>query len=443
MLREYLGPILTDACFVENNCHPQTEYWETLLNLIEAAQLFSRSKIDEAKHNASRNSNARSETHSTRTSTMEATATGRTCSWQTAVSEQSFSRTSTDDTVSFSESNSRRTAVVTEDGFDKSTRKTVGNGSTSFTHHLRDEQHLNENDLVTGSYARNNSGGTAPLLPYEGGDLVPPFIDLDLTPPFFDAPITDNNPRYNIPFGAVCPPPDPNDPRCVRPTIPSIGHGFTRAIKVNVGITVPIPGIGAAGINFTIGYRDGLNERMFYTRFCTSISGLEQEAGRDESNTTHIERDTDIATSRETSTVTHLVRRVGTSTRRGLATTDMQEQQRGYADGVASNSSERNGHGIGHTQQRREALTVGRSQTTRTGGSHGQSLDTANKYGQIGQHLAEMHTRITAQIAMLTRQVTAVPAGGHMGPTLAANPYPVSRCFTPLCRVRGFCSCGC
>ena len=286
-------------------------------------------------------------------------------------------------------------------------------------------------------------GGTSPLLPYEGGDLVPPFIDLDLTPPFFDAPITDNEPRYNIPFGAVCPPPDPDDPRCVRPTIPSIGHGFTRAIKVSVGITVPIPGVGAAGINFTLGYRDGLNERVFYTRFCTSIEEDMVHRVDDVHQSTHEQRDTDIATSRETSTQIHLVRRVGTSIRRGIATTDAEERQRGYADGVAANSAQRDGHGVGHTQQRREALTVGNSTTIKNATSHAQSLDTANKYGQISQHLAQLHIRIMTQIETLARQLSASFSGGHMDPILAATPYPVSRCFTPRCRVQGYCSCAC
>jgi hypothetical protein len=411
--------------------------------LIEAAQLFSRSQIDTSKHNASHSASSRSTTASNRTSTSENTATGRTCSWQTAVSEQSFSRTSTDDTVAFSESNSRRFAQIKEDGFDKSTRKTVGNGSTSFNHHTRDNSRQRENDLTTDAYSRTVGGGTANLLPYEGGDLVPPFIDLDLAPPFFDAPITDNNPRYNIPFGAVCPPPDPNDPRCVRPTIPSIGHGFSRDIKVHVGITVPIPGIGVAGINFEIGYRDGLNERVFYTRFCTNIFRHEDHNAEDLHTSDHTQLDTDVATSRETSTQLHFVRRVGTSTRRGVATTDAEEQQRGYANGVANNNSQRDGTGFGHTQQRREALTSGRSEHLRNATSHTESLDTANKYGQIAQHLAELHDRIFEQIKVLMASVVAVPFGGHMGPVLAANPYPVSRCFTPRCRVQGYCSCGC
>ena len=437
VLREYLLGILEDDC-VPLACPPQLEYWETLLDLIEAAQLFSRSRIDESRHNASSMAKSTSTTVSTRTSTAENTATGRNCSWQTAVSEQSFSRTSTDDTVAFSESNSQRFAQSKEDGFDKSTRSTVGNGSTSFSHHTREERDQREVENINETYSQTTVGGTSPLLPYEGGDLVPPFIDLDLAPPFFDAPIVDNNPRYNIPFGAVCPPPDPDDPRCVRPTIPSIGHGFTRDIKVRVGISVLV-----FSITFELGYRDGLNERIFYTRFCTSIIG-DMARRRDDIHTSRFEQlDTDVGTSRETSTQIHLVRRVGSSIRRGTATTDAEERQRGYADGVANNSSERDGTGFGHTQSRREALTTGRSEMVKLATSHSESLDTANKYGQIAQHLAEMHKRILHQIMLLSRQIVATSFGGHMGPVLAAHPYPISRCFTPHCRVQGFCSCGC
>lgn len=449
MLREYLLGILSDECTVLD-CPPQLEYWETLLSLIEAAQLYSRQQVDESRRNSSHTEEVKGETHGLRTSTAENTATGRTCSWQTAISEQSFNRTSTDNTVAFSETNSQRYSQRKEDGFDKSTRNTHGQGSTSYTHHLGDTHTQRENGLQHSFYHKELEGGTGPLEPYEKPFGPGINFDILLEPPFITFQVEDNrpgeHPGYNVPWGAICPefPDEHGNTDCVRPTVTSIGHGWSRDIAVSLAFSIPFPGGPTLiGFNISTKYCDGLNERQFYTRFCTGLFGFSTEEHTDIHSSTWNQNERDTATSRETTTILHLVRKTGSSIRRGTLAIDAEERQIGQARGSAANTSEREGTGFGHTQQRKEALTVENNTLSRLGTSHTQSLSTAHKYGQIGQHLNELHDRILKHIMMLSRQLVAIPVGGHMGPALASMPYSISRCYTPRCKVQGFCSCNC
>lgn len=434
--------VLDEQCVIPVECIPALVYWEGLISAIEAAQLFSRQQIDESRHLASSLTKGNSGTISSRRTTSERTATGKNCSWQTATSEQSFTRTSNDDAVAFQETNSLRTAETTDHGYDKSSRNTTGSASTATSHHMLDRSADGEALLAgdgtrkhTRSDAESQAGGTSDVLPYEL-NLIPPVITLQVTPPFitFSDAGVDYSPRFNIPFGGLCPPPDPNcDPLvrdcCVRPNIPSMGRNFSYSVRAKVAINILV-----FSAQLDIGFGNGISERMFYTRFCANRVMTDAIDGRHASNGQHEQTDNDTSLSRETTALVHLARRVGTSTRRGTATTDAEDRHTGDAIGVASNNSERDGKGFGHAVGRSESLTVGSSVTNGLTTHHAQALDTASKFGQIASHLAELHDRIMKQIIEITRMVTAVPYGAAMN-CAPARRGPCNRCTSS-------CNCG-
>lgn len=405
-------------CQGEIACTDRLRYLYTQLGLIEIAQIYSRNKIDTHTRTAVGQAHETFSALQRRNMDAESTATGRACSWAAAASQQYFTRTSTDDTVAFSESNLLRTALRTEDGFDRSRRSTNGSGfSRSLVTHIVEDRGGNALREGAGRETRNTVrvsqtvGGTSALVPLQN-------VHWDFSISYQENPpaivVGGASGLVEIPKPTqICPDPDPEFPGnvllCTEAFVPSMGQGYHG--KYRFSITAPTFGA------LTLEWDDAFNERQYYHCTGATVDGSTIIVGRQDAlnsaTTTALPQDNATGSS-ESSTTVHYVRKTGTSTRRGTDTIDAEERQRGYADGLAHSDSTRDAKGQASQERRSESLTTAHSE------SHLRKNETVNdeeirrSYGQISTALGQLWKRIWAHIQLLEREIAAVPRAGQM-----------------------------
>lgn len=438
-LRKFLeGEIDFIELCQDQACFPQLRYYYVQLALIEAAQVFARNKIDTATRTAASELQERYTAFSTRLTDAERTATGRSCAWAAATSAQFFNRDSTDNTVGFSEANSLFTAERLENGYDRSYRTTNGHGSHfSRVIHTLDEK--NGERLAPGegleisraSRTSATSGGTDSLLPLYHPTV--PIVTFSASPPFVTFLTPDlGGPLPNFPGNdeVICtdegfdPPPGETDPSCPRSGFPSMGIGYNR--KVNVSISLAAPGF-SLDIRADIG--DGFNVRQYYHCSSSAVRGTSTTTGRDAGLATArtIARPWENFTnSSERSVVVHLVRKEGSSTRRGTQSVDAEETQVARANGLAHSESDRNVKAQAYQQSRAEQLTTQHQESHLTRTETATDDFSSSKFGQIPAQLKQLWDRVWAHITLLERQFAAVPKAAPMACS------PSTACCLPL-----------
>ncbi len=429
----------------DNVCTPRLRYIYTQLAAIEYAQIFSRLQIDTAtrvmQHVITEDYTATGQ----RNTDGEQTATGRSCNWSAATSQQYFNRDSTDDSVSFTDRNMKRTAEKEEHGYDKSCRHTTGHAFTlSHVEHIVSDK--SGEGLAAGSgtetvFSNRQSttdGGTGPFLPlqhptFPGG----PGLNVQITPPFISPTIP--GPLFGEIFPTsgdeICPPFDPNDPDppdpCQRGAFPSYGQTYNTTIKLTVGI----PGVGGLEASWVT----GRSYRQYYHCTLSSVVGAGSTQGTDARrsvSTTTALPTANRSQSRETTNVYHLVRKFGTSTRRGLDTTKGQERSQGYADGISHAESRRDNKGKSYQQRRAESLTTGHTESHLRKEDHLTDDQVRRSFGQIGEQLSKLWNVTWNNLLLLQRQFAAVPFGAGMAcnlPTrLGCNNCPPRRSYQDI-----------
>lgn len=406
-----------EAC--QNECgNERLQYLHIQLALIEFAQAFARNQIDIQDRNFNHTTKEDFTSTSRKDTNAENTATGRVCSWATATSAQFFNRDSTDDTVAFSEMNSKRNASKDENGYDKSCRHTWGHGF----HYTRVRQIVNDKsgeELGAGRgtetsetvRASSTSGGTGPLISLTGITWTDNIV---VTPIF---PFVGNaGPGPLIrPGGSIgldiCPEPTPENPTC-NTEIPSYGQGFHGKYRFTFGI----PNVAS----LTIEWDSSFSERQYYhcsSSTVTADSTIKGVNDRDMTNITTARPEDNNSASYENTQIYHLVRKYGTSTRRGNEQTDAEERQKGYADGISHTESERDSKSQAYQQRRSEALTTGHSESHLRRTDTLSDIETRKRYGQISLQLAQLWKRIWTNIQTIERQIAAIPLGRKMNCT--------------------------
>lgn len=398
------------------SCLPRVEYMQAQLALIELAQIFSRHQIDTTTRTFNSQVRETYTARARRNMDSESTANGRTCQWSAATSQQRYVRTSTDDSVAFSESNSLHTSERLEDGFDRSRRGTSGTGfSYQRVIHTVEHDWGNSVSPGAGQERRNSqrrsetSGGTNPLVPVAGTNWEPVFFQPSLTPPF----ITTTGPTNTISItpatsaDLLCPyvrPGEPNPVYCTGFGYPSVGQGWHGNFEL--GISLPGP------VAVTVKWAEGFNQRQYYHCSASTVDGFTTSFARMDSlgvTRTTARPEDNRSGSNESSYVIHYVRRVGSSTRRGTDSTDAEERQRGRADGTSHAESERNTKGNAFAQRRSESLTTGDSATHLRRNQLLTDDRVSNKYGQISVQLGRLWDRVWKQLQTLEREYSAIP----------------------------------
>lgn len=432
----------------QDECNDRLRYVYTQLALIEYAQIRVRLQIDTITRNLTHTTTEDYTLTGKRATDGESTATGRSCNWAAATSQQYFNRDSTDDMVSFSERNMQRTAERNETGYDKSCRHTVGHAFTlSHVEHTIDDDGFS-NETSTGNRISTTDGGTGPFIPLQGliYDPTPAF---SLTPPFLTVvgpgPLLPET--YPASGQAICPEIDPNDPdppdACQRPSYASYGQTYQGRFTITLGA----PGIGALKIE----WGDGHSYRQYYHCTLSSVRGQAVTSGGGERITNGHTRafpSQNRSSSREVNNVYHLVRKYGSLIRRGIDTTDAEERQQGYADGISHSESKRDSTGQAYQQRRAESLTVGHSESHLRREEHLTDDEVRRSYGQISEQLAKLWKRTWDNVLILQRQFSAIPVGGAMNCNLNKRlgcACPQRRSYLEICNVNqmsGTCSAG-
>lgn len=411
------------SCQPITTCSPLVAYLNTHLALIEAAQIFARNKIDTQIRIASFQLSERYTAHEDRLTEGESTATGRSCNWAGATSQQFFNRDSTDDTVAFHEANGQHTSDRNEFGYDLSTRRTSGTGfHFSRVIHTLSVLEGESNGIGNGQNnsrsvrVATNAGGTGPLVPLGPTQWNPtPFFTI--TPPFFNiGPPTGlpPSPGADYPDSGLeaCIEEDPDNPgffRCPFIIRSSYGYGYQGNFKVSIGI----PAIGVLSVDFS----QGRNERQYFHCSSGTVIGDSTHTMAERSATvarTTAQEPDNRSSSRETTTVIHLVRKHGTSTRRGLDTIDAEDHQVGVADGRSHSESARDSKGQDYQQRRKEEQTVKNAETHLRHTEEQRDDDSRIRFGQISEHLAALWKRVFHRLTILERQLAAKPVGCSM-----------------------------
>lgn len=423
------------------NCFPQLRYMYIQLALIEAAQIFARNRIDTAARVAVGQMHERFTAFEDRRTDMERTATGRACAWQAATSAQNFHRDSTDSTVGFSESDELRTAERLENGYDRSYRTTYGHGAhfsrTIHTVEARDGDAMGLGlgmELARAGRTSTTDGGTDPLIPLFGTNAGG--VTFDTTFPFVHIGGVENYLPVSFPpsSDAICPPVTLLDPHpvCPVPGYPSYGNGYNYGIKVTVSLAVP----GVGGLNVEAVYNEGRNERQYYHCSTSSVAGTSTINGRDDaiSVARTIARPWENFTwSGENHVNVHLVRKFGSSTRRGTGSLDAEEVELGRAEGEAHAESNRDSKQQAYQQSRAEHLTTRHIEDHLRHSESVRDNYRSDKFGQIPMQLKQLWDRVWVRVNELERASAAVPAAGAM----ACQPVRVGFCCPPRVPWRG------
>lgn len=439
----------------QNECNDRIRYVYTQLALIEYAQIRVRLQIDTSTRNLAHTTTEDYTLTGKRNTDGESTATGRSCNWAAATSQQYFNRDSTDDMVSFSERNMQRTAERIETGYDKSCRHTVGHAFTlSHVEHTVDDKGGEANgaglgtEISRANRVSSTDGGTGPFIPLQGL-TYDPAPEFSLTPPFLTVVGPGPLLPETLPASgqSICPEPDPNDEDeeipCQRPSYASYGQTYQGRFSITIGA----PGIGALKVE----WGDGKSYRQYYHCTLSSVRGTAVTSGRNE-RVANVDTEAlpsqNRSRSDETTNVYHLVRKYDSSTRRGIDTTDAEERQYGYADGVSHSESKRDSKGQAYQQRRAESLTTGHTESHLRREEHLTDDEVRRSYGQISEQLAKMWKRAWDNVLILQRQFIAVPFGGSMScntNTRIGCACPQRRSYLEICNVNqvsGSCSAG-
>lgn len=426
----------------DHECMPQIQYLFTQLGLIEAAEIFSRNQVDTFNQVAQSRMQEKFNSFATRRMDSERDSNSKSCLWATATSAQYFNRDSQDWAVGYSESIAHRTADRAENGYDKSCRHTTGHGfhfNRVETQHigLSGEAHGPGDGTETGTIDGNSTRfhGTGPYIGLVGTQwqatptVVPPFFDVGFPGPLVALSIPDSSEDY-------CPSPteeDP-DPECQLNNYPSLGQGYHGKFRVSIG--VPVVGV------VSIEYDQGFNERQYFT--CTSAESFRSELRNSRqlaSTDGSVIADPNLnqTESHEHSSIVHLVRKYGSSTRRGNDQTDAEETSQGRATGLAHSESERNSTSNGFSQSRSESFSTAHSESHLRKTESATDDSVGKKFGQIADHLSEMWKRTWARVLLLEKQYAAVPYGASMNCNKLRNPCPCPQrvAYATLGRVVG------
>lgn len=407
---DFLWDIQDDACMC------RLRYLYTLLGLIEAAQIFSRNKVDQMTRIAQSQSDERMVAFSVLRGESERDASGRECAWSAATSQQYFQRSSQDSAVAFSDLRSKDTNEVLASGFDRSCRHTTGFGfhmSRVETGHFGD--HFSES-ATDAEHRSSTSGGTGPYFPTLGTRWIAGPLDAIIPDeqtgtvigtrpgPLMGEP---PQPQSNQDF---CPTPTPQEPNpvCRLGQFPSMGEGYSGRTTVEINIVL---------FAIRISWAEGLNWRQYFHCQSSTTSNLSVTNGTSTDSVTGFtradEKDNQVYSSEQTD-IAHLVRKEGITTRRGVTNLDAEDVQRSRAQGIAHSESQRDKEATATRQERAEAETV------RTGESHTRKTESATndmvsvKYSHIGQHLSKLWDRIWKETLLLERQFAAVPQIAQM-----------------------------
>lgn len=396
----------------QDHCQDRLRYIYTQLGLIEAAQIFSRGKIDTMIRTAESNTQERYTAFSNTRTDAERDSSGKTCHWSASTSQQSFNRDSTDYSVGFSDYRLLYTSEFKNNGYDKSCRHTTGHGfhmsRVTTTHNGNHSDFRFHSDF----HSSETSGGTDPLRPITGVQLVGWSFNDSF--PFINPPHLEPELIRIIPAASdnqICPfPTNENpDPPCPVGSYPSMGQGYNG--RFQFAFTTPTLGT----INIT--YQDGENERQYY--HCTKTVTEDVRRDLNESSDSVIgttdaaEKDNQTYSSEQTD-IQHLVRKYGITIRRGTTDLDAEDKAHGRSDGLAHSESNRDVQGTGYQQSRAE------SETTKHGENHLRRTETATddqvsqKYGQISNHLGKLWDRVWLNLLQLERQFIAIPFAGSM-----------------------------
>jgi hypothetical protein len=273
-------------------------------------------------------------------------------------------------------------------------------------------------EIRLASRSSATSGGTGPLQPLCGTKWDAAF-DIFTDPPFI-APSTPGPvcpPGFPV-GGELCPDPDPRDPddieKCsiIAAGFPSMGYGFSGRFQIKISFQLTIFKWEVEG-----GWTRAKSERGYFHCSSSAVNGTSTVTGRrDQMSTARtIARPSEnFSNSNERSSIIHLVRKVGTSTRRSTDTTDAEERSQGFADGNAHNESARNAKGQAFQQKRSEALTTGDSESHLRRFDNLTDDEVRRSYGQIGIQLNKIWKSSWATLQVLQKQNAAVPVGAAM-----------------------------
>ncbi len=431
-LCEFLDCELTFIWECQDQCSPRLRYIYTQLGLIEAAQIFSRNKIDQMTRIAASNLQETFTALGTLLTTDERDSSGKECSWSASTSAQFFNKNAQDENIGFTDYRNLYTSEFKNNGYDKSCRHTTGYGfhmSRVDTSHIRDHSYDEDIHALRTS---TTTGGTHPYLPITGLTNVGT-VDFD--------GFTFNNPtplspsiQPAISSSQFCPNPTEENPipGCGDENyyFPSAGQGWNS--RFQFGIQLPLLG------TLSVVWSDGFNQRQYFHCTGSIVDGTSNRQSNDRDYTdgfTRADEDDNQVYSSEQTDIAHLVRKFGITIRRGITELDGQEKGRGKSEGIRTAESQKDSQGTGYKQSRAEA------ETTRHNESHLRRIETANndmisnKFGQISDHLAKLWERIWKEAIILERQFAAVPMIGSMNCNVRNPcPCPVRRSWTALNR---------
>jgi hypothetical protein len=239
----------------------------------------------------------------------------------------------------------------------------------------------------------------------------PPFIEAGKPGPICPPP---------FPFGGeLCPDINPIRPeddidKCsiIAAGFPSMGYGYSGVFNIKITFSVTV-----FSWSVEAGWRLAKNERSYFHCSTSIVQGQSEVDGRRDTEN-HSETNADpsenFSKSNETSTIIHLVRKYGSSTRRGTDTTDAEERSKGYADGNAHSESERTTKGQAFQQKRAESLTTGDSESHLRRDDNLTDDEVRRAYGQISLQLAQLWKNVWSNLQILQKQFVAIPVGGSM-----------------------------
>lgn len=404
----------------DDSCMCRLRYMYTLLGLIEAAQIFSRNKVDQMTKVAQSQSDELATSFSVLRGDAERDMSGRECTWSAATSQQFFARNSQDSSVSFSDGRMLGTSETKANGYDKSCRHTSGYGfhmSRVETGHFGNHS---SQTITTNSSTSSTNGGTGPYFPTIGTEWVGTPLEAILpSGPSGTIIGTRPGPLYGEPAQPqsgqdLCPDPTPEFPEgaCFANRYPSMGEGYSGRTAVDINLTTFL-----FSVRVSINWTEGLNWRQYMHCQSSATATNNTTVGGSVDTVTGFTRaseDDNQVYSSEQTDIAHLVRKYGIKIARSTNNTDAEEVSRGRANGLAHSESQRDKQAIGTSQQRSEAETkrFGESHSLRT--ENATSDQVSVKYSHIGTHLSKLWDRIWKEAMMLERQFAAVPAVATM-----------------------------
>lgn len=441
----------------QDHCTPRLKYIYTLLGLIEAAQIFSRNKVDLMTKTAVSEMNETYRAEGFHRTDAERDSSGRDCAWSASTSQQFFNRNTQDESIGFSDYRHLYTSEFKNNGYDKSCRHTTGFGfSMSRVDTRHDGDHSLE-DIAINTRNSTTNGGTGPYFPPAGLHYNIPGIGFEqvanpvvigvgfpfptFRPVITDGVVTPNPVHPPIPLSSedICPTPTPANPNpeCQTDVFPSYGQGWNARYQISISIPIPLTGFSSLSLT----WHEGFNERQ-YMHCSNSVVEASTRRTVEDSDTvtgsTIADEDDNQTYSSEQTDIAHLVRKYGITVRRGITELDGQEISRGRGSGMSHAETQRDKQGTGYQQSRAESETVRHTESISRRNESAKRDQVTKKFGQIGKHLAQVWKRTWDESLRLEREFAARPYLSHMSCDLRSNASchcPVRRSWIGLNRV--------